>query len=100
MTHPASRPKGFIDKNFVPLESSTRDATREIFREKKLPADPDYVIVGSGIGSLYCAGLLARAGKKVVVLEQHYVAGGCTHSWHDKGFEFDTGLHYVGRIEK
>ena len=31
---------------------------------------------------------------------QHYVAGGCTHAFHDGGFEFDTGLHYVGRIEK
>ena len=28
------------------------------------------------------------------------MAGGCTHSFHDKGYEFDTGLHYVGRIEK
>eukprot|EP00966_Prymnesium_polylepis_P296908 6859400-Prymnesium_polylepis.1 len=57
-------------------------------------------MIGSGIGSLYCAGLLARAGFKVVVLEQHYVAGGCTHSFEDHGYEFDTGLHYVGRIEK
>jgi len=36
----------------------------------------------------------------VVVLEQHYVAGGCTHAFNDMGYEFDTGLHYVGRIEK
>lgn len=25
---------------------------------------------------------------------------GCTHAFEDQGYEFDTGLHYVGRIEK
>jgi phytoene dehydrogenase-like protein len=25
------------------------------------------------------------------VLEQHYIAGGCTHAFEDKGYEFDTG---------
>jgi all-trans-retinol 13,14-reductase len=58
------------------------------------------VIVGSGIGSLYCAALLSRAGYVCLVLEQHYVAGGCTHDFHDGGYSFDTGLHYVGRMEK
>jgi all-trans-retinol 13,14-reductase len=77
-----------------------KDCTREAFRPKKLPEEIDYVVIGSGMGSLYCAGLLARAGKRVVMLEQHYVAGGCTHSFEDKGYEFDTGLHYVGRMEK
>lgn len=37
-----------------------------------------------------------RRGLKVVVLEQHDVAGGCTHTFEEHGFEFDTGLHYVG----
>jgi all-trans-retinol 13,14-reductase len=52
------------------------------------------------MGSMYTAALLAKAGYVCVVLEQHYVAGGCTHSFHDGAFEFDTGLHYVGRMEK
>ncbi|CAE7809097.1 retsat, partial [Symbiodinium sp. CCMP2456] len=30
----------------------------------------------------------------------HYVAGGCTHEFTDKGWTFDTGVHYVGRVEK
>jgi all-trans-retinol 13,14-reductase len=57
-------------------------------------------VVGSGISGLYCAALLAKAGRRVLVLEQHYVAGGCTHCFEDKGWEFDTGVHYVGRVEK
>ncbi|GMH63170.1 hypothetical protein TL16_g03645 [Triparma laevis f. inornata] len=76
------------------------DPSRDAFREKKLPDDIDYLIIGSGMGSLYTAALLSQAGYVCVVLEQHYVAGGCTHSFHDGAYEFDTGLHYVGRLEK
>jgi len=43
---------------------------------------------------------LAKTGQKVVVLEQHYVAGGCTHEFEEKGFTFDSGVHYVGKISK
>ena len=32
----------------------------------------------------------------MLVLEQHYVVGGTTHVFEDQGFEFDTGLHYIG----
>ena len=80
--------------------AKVKDVTRDAFRERKVPSDIDFIVVGSGMGSLYASALLAKAGFKILVLEQHYVAGGCTHSFEDKGFEFDTGLHYVGRIEK
>jgi len=70
------------------------------FTKRKLDNDYDVIIIGSGIGGLTCAGLLSRVGKKVLVLEQHTIAGGCTHSFVDKGYEFDTGVHYIGNIEK
>ena len=81
-----SRPKGYTPPRTAADGGGKAgaDCTREAFREKKLPPEVEYVVVGSGMGSLYCAALLAKAGKRVVVLEQHYVAGGCTHSWHDK----------------
>ncbi len=60
-----------------------------------------YVIIGSGIGGLSTAVFLAKAGKKVVVLEQHYTPGGFTHSFkRRKGLVWDVGVHYVGNMEK
>jgi phytoene dehydrogenase-like protein len=40
-------------------------------------ADPDYVIVGSGINALVCAALLGRQGKRVLVVERNDRIGGC-----------------------
>ncbi|KAJ1458090.1 hypothetical protein M885DRAFT_461295 [Pelagophyceae sp. CCMP2097] len=45
----------------------------------------DVIVIGSGIGGLSCAGLLAAKGRKVTVLEAHYELGGCAH-------EFAVGL--------
>ncbi|RMF11570.1 MAG: NAD(P)/FAD-dependent oxidoreductase [Alphaproteobacteria bacterium] len=42
--------------------------------------DADVVVVGSGINSLVCAGLVAKADQKVVVLERNEVPGGCIRS--------------------
>ena len=36
----------------------------------------DVVVIGSGIGGLCCAALLARYGFQVVVCESHSLAGG------------------------
>eukprot|EP01045_Picozoa_sp_COSAG04_P001775 COSAG04_NODE_61_length_30104_cov_10.610932_10_plen_283_part_00 len=63
------------------------------------PADGrpiDTVVIGSGMGGLSCGAMLSRQGQKVLVLEQHDVAGGSTHTFLERGVEFDTGLHYIG----
>lgn len=56
-----------------------------------MPEDLDAIVIGSGIGGLGLAVLLAKVGKKVLVLEQHDRAGGCCHTFTEKGFEFDVG---------
>ncbi|XP_072549859.1 all-trans-retinol 13,14-reductase-like [Salminus brasiliensis] len=70
------------------------------FRRDRIPTDLDAVVIGSGIGGLSVAAVLAKAGKKVLVLEQHDQAGGCCHTFQNQGFEFDVGIHYVGQLHE
>lgn len=60
----------------------------------------DVVVVGAGIGGLVCACYLAKSGLKVLILEQHYLAGGYCTSFNRKGYFFDVGVHYLGSLEK
>lgn len=60
----------------------------------------DAVIIGSGVGGLATAICLARAGQKVLVLEQHYVPGGWSHSFTLNGQRFSPGVHYVGLLNE
>jgi len=50
------------------------------------------------MGGLTCAALLSELGWKVCVLEQHYTAGGYTHSYERNGYEWDVGVHYIGDV--
>ena len=59
----------------------------------------DAIVIGSGIGGLTTAGLLAGvAGKAVLVLEKHTEPGGLTHVFRRDGACWDVGLHYVGEV--
>ncbi len=60
----------------------------------------DTIIIGSGAGGLSAAICLARAGQKVLVLEQHDVPGGWCHSFYLNGYRFTPGVHYVGLLGK
>lgn len=60
----------------------------------------DAIVVGSGLGGLTSAALLADMGKRVLVLERHYVIGGFTHTFKRKGWEWDVGVHYVGEVHR
>lgn len=58
----------------------------------------DYVVIGSGMGGMTTAALLAKLGKRVLVLERHYVPGGFTHSFKRKRWHWDVGVHAIGEV--
>jgi phytoene dehydrogenase-like protein len=54
----------------------------------------DSIIIGSGLAGLTCANTLARAGHRVLLLEQHYKLGGLA-TWFRRpgGHIYDVSLH-------
>ncbi|KAA3605164.1 MAG: NAD(P)/FAD-dependent oxidoreductase [Planctomycetota bacterium] len=62
----------------------------------------DAVIIGAGVGGLVCAGFLVRAGLSVLVLDQHYLPGGCCTAFPRKGkrYLFDAAVHHIGACGK
>ncbi|MBI5178861.1 MAG: NAD(P)/FAD-dependent oxidoreductase [Nitrospinae bacterium] len=67
------------------------------------PAGPDEfsaIIIGSGIGGLSCAALLAKMGYKPLVLEQHSQPGGYCTSFRRNGFEFSAGVETISGLSE
>jgi all-trans-retinol 13,14-reductase len=61
--------------------------------------DYDAIVIGSGIGGLASAAMMAKhGGRKVLVLERHYTPGGYTHAFHRPGYDWDVGVHYIGDV--
>lgn len=61
--------------------------------------DFDVIVIGSGVGGLVAAAILAHCtGRRALVLERHHRMGGFTHTFsRPGGFHWDVGVHYVGR---
>jgi len=55
----------------------------------------DTVIIGAGMSGLAAGIRLALAGKRAVILEQHYAPGGLNGFYAIHGRKFDVGLHAV-----
>jgi len=60
--------------------------------------DYDVVVIGAGLGGLSTAAFLAKEGKKVLMLERHYVPGGYASSFVRGRFEFEISLHELSGL--
>jgi len=58
------------------------------------PSSYDAIIIGSGIGGLFCGNILAKAGLKVLLIERHYMLGGFCSTFRRRGFIFDAATHF------
>lgn len=61
-------------------------------------ADKRIVIIGSGLGGLSSALILAKNGFDVTVVEKEHQMGGCLQSFIRGGIKFETGMHYIGSM--
>ncbi len=69
------------------------------FHEEAARDDYDVVVIGSGLGGLVSAALLAREGRRVLVVERHDRAGGYAHAFRRRSYRFDSAVHLVSGCE-
>lgn len=60
----------------------------------------DILIIGSGLGGLVSALIMAKEGRKVCVLEKNNQYGGNLQTFSRDKLIFDTGVHYLGGLTK
>ena len=59
----------------------------------------DSVVVGAGAGGLAMSLILAKTGRKVLLLEKSKTPGGALGSFYHKGFRLDAGFHFTGALQ-
>lgn len=60
----------------------------------------DILVIGSGLGGLVSALILAKEGLKVCVLEKNNQYGGNLQTFSRDKLIFDTGVHYLGGLSR
>ncbi len=53
------------------------------------------IIIGGGLGGLTAGATLAKKGNRVLLLEQHYIPGGCATTFKRKDYVMEVGLHEI-----
>ncbi len=80
------------------MSPSTTNREPKPWNKRGREGDYDTIVIGSGMGGMTAAALLATFGERVLVLEQHYVPGGFTHTFNRPGYSWDVGVHAVGEV--
>ncbi len=58
------------------------------------------LVLGSGIGGLSAAIILAKLGFRVTVVEKNRMAGGLLRSYRRGGLDCEVGVHYLGSLDR
>ncbi|MDY6795736.1 MAG: phytoene desaturase family protein [Actinomycetota bacterium] len=61
--------------------------------------DYDVIVIGAGGGGISAASILAGKGRKVLLLEQSGLVGGCCSTFEREGYKFDIGASIVEVID-
>lgn len=83
----------------VPTKTPKPDFYKPVTKRTQ-GGDWDAIVIGSGMGGMAASAALAKCGYKVLVLEQHYVPGGFTHTFSRKGYTWDVGVHCLGQMSE
>lgn len=70
------------------------------YKREKPSGIYDALIIGSGMSGIALAAILAKSGKRCLVLERHYTPGGFTHVFRRRDYEWDVGVHYIGEVHR
>ncbi len=62
-------------------------------------SDYNVIVIGAGIGGLAVAALMAKQGRKVLLLEQSERVGGCCSTFEREGYHFDLGASLIEDIQ-
>ncbi|MBT6836971.1 MAG: NAD(P)/FAD-dependent oxidoreductase, partial [Bacteroidetes bacterium] len=60
----------------------------------------DVIIIGAGLGGLTAGAKLSKEGKKVLLVEQHTLPGGCATTFKRKDYLFEVGLHEMDGLHQ
>jgi all-trans-retinol 13,14-reductase len=60
----------------------------------------DVLIIGTGMGGLVCGNILSRQGYSVCMIEKNKQIGGCLQIYVRDKVIFDSGVHYIGGLDK
>ena len=59
----------------------------------------DVIIIGAGLGGLTAGAKLSKEGKKVLLIEQHTIPGGCATTFKRKDLKIEVGLHMIDGLD-
>ncbi len=60
----------------------------------------DAIVIGAGLGGLTAGAKLSKEGKKVLLIEQHNIPGGCATTFKRKDFKIEVGLHMIDGLDE